>query len=192
MIQLLEVRWSHIATAAASGILFSLSFRLNQYFDEQFVYSAGISLLFLPAGVKLLAVLVGRLPAIVGLLVVSIYLGAGIWPDKSMTSVVYFAIVSLMTYPVAAFSLMRLLHIRHDLSNLRYHHIVLLSLAASVLNGIVHNLLYITQGVTSSEDLWQKSAAMALGDFMGCFVVVALFHAATGVLRGERNRTPVE
>ena len=192
MIQLPEVRCSHIATAVASGLLFSLSFRLNQYFDEQFVYSAGISLLFLPAGVKLLAVLVGRLPAIVGLLIVGIYLGAGIWPDKAMTSIVYFAIVSLMTYPIAAFGLMHLLHIQRDLSNLRYHHIVLLSLAASVLNGVVHNWLYLTQGVTTIEDLWQKSAAMALGDFMGCFVVVALFHAATGVLRGERNRTPLE
>jgi predicted permease len=190
--QLPEVRWSHVAIAVASGLLFSLSFRLNQYFDEQFVYSAGISLLFLPAGVKLLAVLIGRLPAIVGLLVVGIYLGTGIWPDRSMTSVIYFAIVSLMTYPIAAFGLMRLLHIRHDLSNIRYHHIVLLSLAASVLNGIVHNLLYITQGVTASEELWQKSAAMALGDFMGCFVVVALFHAATGVLRKMRSHTSLE
>jgi predicted permease len=192
MIQLPEVRWSHIATAATSGILFSLSFRLNQYFDEQFVYSAGISLLFLPAGVKLLAVLVGRLPAILGLLVVGIYLGAGIWPDKAMTSIVYFAVVSLMTYPIAAFGLMRLLHISHDLSNLRYHHIVLLSLAASVLNGVVHNWLYWSQGVTASEELWQKSAAMAMGDFMGCFVVVALFHAATGVLSRARTREPLE
>jgi len=192
MIQLPEVRWSHIAVAVTSGILFSLSFRLNQYFDEQFVYSAGISLLFLPAGVKLLAVLVGRLPAILGLLVVGIYLGVGIWPDKSMASIVYFAIVSLMTYPVAAFGLMRVLHIRHDLSNLRYHHIVLLSLAASVLNGVVHNWLYWSQGVTASEELWQKSAAMAMGDFMGCFVVVALFHAATGVLRRARRHTPLE
>ena len=192
MIQLPEVRWSHVATAVTSGILFSLSFRLNQYFDEQFVYSAGISLLFLPAGVKLLAVLVGRLPAIVGLLVVSIYLGAGIWPDKAMTSIVYFAVVSLMTYPIAAFGWMRLLNIRQDLSNLRYHHIVLLSLAASVLNGVVHNWLYWSQGVTTSDELWQKSAAMAMGDFMGCFVVVALFHAATGVLRRARRHTPLE
>jgi hypothetical protein len=192
MIQLPEVRCSHIATAVASGLLFSLSFRLNQYFDERFVYSAGISLLFLPAGVKLLAVLVGRLPAIVGLLVVGIYLGAGIWPDKAMTSIVYFAIVSLMTYPIAAFGLMHLLHIHRDLSNLRYHHIVLLSLAASVLNGVVHNWLYLTQGVTTIEDLWQKSAAMAMGDFMGCFVVVALFHAATGVLRKTRSHTSLE
>jgi hypothetical protein len=186
-----EIHLSHIATAVVSGLLFSLSFRLNQIFDAQFVYSAGISLLFLPAGVKLLAVLVGRLPAILGVLVVSIYLGAGIWPDKAMTAIVYFAVVGLMTYPIAAFGLMRLLHIRQDLSNLRYHHIVLLSLAASVLNGVVHNGLYLTQGVTTPDDLWQKSAAMALGDFMGCFVVVGLFHALTGVLRSaHRNPSP--
>jgi hypothetical protein len=183
------IRWSHIAIAVISGILFSLSFRLNQFFDAQFVYSAGISLLFLPAGVKLLAVLVGRLPAIIGLLIVGIYLGAGIWPDKPMSSIVYFAFVSLMTYPIAAFGLMRLLHIQDDLSNLRYHHIVWLSLAASVLNGVVHNWLYLTQGVTASEELWHKSAAMALGDFMGCFVVVALFHATMGVLRSARKHT---
>jgi len=187
-----EVHGTHIATAVASGLLFSLSFRLNQYFDAQFVYASGISLLFLPAGVKLLAVLVGRLPAIMGLLVVSVYLGAGIWPDKPMSAIVYFAVVSLMTYPIAAFGLMRLLHIHQDLSNLRYHHIVWLSLAASVLNGVVHNWLYWTQGVTASEELWQKSAAMALGDFMGCFVVVALFHTLMGVLRNMRNNAHID
>lgn len=185
-----EVRWSHIAIAVISGILFSLSFRLNQFFDAQFVYSAGISLLFLPAGVKLLAVLVGRLPAIVGIMVVSVYLGAGIWPDKAMTAVVYFAFVSLMTYPIAAFGVMHVFRIHKDLTNLRYHHIVWLSLAASVLNGVVHNLLYLTQDVTASEELWRKSAAMALGDFMGCFVVVALFHTTMGVLRSARSHTP--
>ena len=185
-----EVRWSHIAIAVISGILFSLSFRLNQFFDAQFVYSAGISLLFLPAGVKLLAVLVGRLPAIVGIMVVSVYLGAGIWPDKAMTAVVYFAFVSLMTYPIAVFGVMHVFRIHKDLTNLRYHHIVWLSLAASVLNGVVHNLLYLTQDVTASEELWRKSAAMALGDFMGCFVVVALFHAVMGVLRSARKHTP--
>jgi len=187
-----EVRGTHITTAVASGLLFSLSFRLNQYFDEHFVYAAGISLLFLPAGVKLLAVLVGRLPAIMGLLVVGVYLGAGIWPDKPMSTVVYFAVVSLMTYPIAAFGLMRLLHIHQDLSNLRYHHIVWLSLAASMLNGVVHNWLYWTQGVTATEELWQKSAAMALGDFMGCFVVVALFHTLMGVLRRMRNNAHID
>ena len=182
-----EIRLSHIAMAAICGLLFSLSFRLNQYFDEQFIYAAGISLLFLPAGVKLLAVLVGRLPAILGLLIVSIYLGAGIWPDKPMSTIGYFALVGLLTYPIAALGLMRVFGIHQDLRNLRYAHIVALSLAASVLNGIVHNLLYLTQGVTASDELWRKSAAMALGDFMGCFVVVALFHATMSLLRTLRR-----
>jgi len=187
-----EIRLSHIAMAAICGLLFSLSFRLNQYFDEQFIYAAGISLLFLPAGVKLLAVLVGRLPAILGLLIVSIYLGAGIWPDKPMSTIVYFALVGLLTYPIAAFGLMRVFGIHQDLRNLRYAHIVALSLAASVLNGIVHNLLYLTQGVTASDELWRKSAAMALGDFMGCFVVVALFHTTMSLLRTLRRNLQLD
>jgi hypothetical protein len=187
-----EIRLLHLAIAAISGLLFSLSFRLNQYFDAQFVYSAGISLLFLPAGVKLLAVLVGRLPAIIGILLVGIYLGMGIWPDKPMSTIVYFALVGLMTYPIAAFGLMRAFGIHQDLRNLRYAHILALSLAASVLNGIVHNLVYLTQGVTASDELWRKSAAMALGDFMGCFVVVALFHASMGLLRTLRRSTQLD
>jgi hypothetical protein len=55
---------------------------------------------------------------------------------------------------------------------------------------VVHNLLYLTQDVTASEELWRKSAAMALGDFMGCFVMVALFHTTMGVLRSARSHTP--
>jgi hypothetical protein len=33
---------------------------------------------------------------------------------------------------------------------------------------------------------------MALGDFMGCFVVVALFHTLMGVLRNMRNNAHID
>ncbi len=158
---------------------FGLSFRLNQLLDSYFVYTPGISLLFIPAGVKLLLVLVGRLPAVMGILIVSVYLGAGIWPDKSMVTVFSFAFVSLMTYPIASYTVMRALGIHRDLYNLRYWHIVVLSLVASVLNGIVHNVAYLMEGVSAIEAQWSNSAAMALGDFLGCFIVVSLFHTAT-------------
>ncbi len=182
-----EFRLAHLAVALVSGLAFSLSFRLNQYFDDWFVYTPGISLLFIPAGVKLLAVLVGRWPAVIGILVVSVYLGAGIWPDLSMRSVFYFAFVSLMTYPISAYLVMRWLHIQTDLSNLRYSHIVVLLCAASVCNGVVHNWVYMAEGVSSFDVLWQQSAAMALGDFMGCFVVVALFHTTTTLIKAKRS-----
>lgn len=171
-----------LVVLVVSGLAFSFSFRLNQLLDEYFVYAPGISLLFIPAGVKLLLVLVGRLPAVVGILIVSVYLGTGIWPDKSMVTVFNFAFVSLMTYPVASYIVMRVVGIHRDLYNLRYWHIVVLSLAASVLNGIVHNIDYWIEGVSDTESQWGNTAAMVLGDFLGCFVVVSLFHTATLLL----------
>lgn len=182
MFKLPETRWSHVIVLVIAGLAFSFSFRLNQLLDEYFVYVQGISLLFIPAGIKLLLVLVGRLPAVLGILMVSVYLGSGIWPDKSMLTVFNFAFVSLMTYPISAYMVMRTLRIQRDLNNLRYWHIVVLSLAASVLNGIVHNVAYLMEGVTVIEAQWGNSAAMALGDFLGCFIVVSLFHTATLLL----------
>lgn len=175
----------NLAMMIVAGLSFALSFRINQLLDDYFVYAPGISLLFLPAGVKLLFVLIGRLPAIIGIMVVSVYLGHGIWPDKAILPVIYFAFVSLMTYPASAYTIMWALKIRKDLTNLQYWQIVILSLAASVTNGVVHNLLYMSQDVTAPNELWAKAAAMTLGDFMGCFVVVALFQLAV-----SRVRTP--
>ena len=64
---------------------------------------------------------------------------------------------------------MKWLGIHRDLYNLRYGHIV----------------AYLMEGVTAIEAQWGNSAAMALGDFLGCFVVVALFH--TGALLFSRK-----
>jgi len=174
---------SNVAMMIAAGASFALSFRLNQLLDSYFVFAPGISLLFIPAGVKLLFVLIGRIPAIIGIMLVSVYLGYGIWPDKTILPVIYFAFVSLMTYPISAYTIMWLLGIRKDLTNLRYWQIVILSLAASITNGIIHNILYQSQDVTAPNEFWTKAAAMTLGDFMGCFVVVALFQVVTSKVR---------
>ena len=174
---------ANLGMAILAGLSFTLSFRVNQLLDAYFVYSPGISLLFIPAGVKLLFVLIGRLPAMIGIMIASVYLGYGIWPDKSILPVIYFAFVSLMTYTLSAYTIMWTLNIRKDLTNLRYWHILVLSLAASITNGIVHNLLYMSQDVTTPDELWTKATAMTLGDFMGCFVVVALFQVAVSRVR---------
>jgi glucose-6-phosphate-specific signal transduction histidine kinase len=183
------IRQSDLFVALIAGLVFVGSFNFNQYFDEYFVYAPGISLLFIPAGVKLLLVMVGRLPAVIGILIVSVYLGAGIWPDKSLPTVFIFAFVSLMTYPLAAHFVMQALGIHSDLTNLRYWHIVALSFSASVLNGIVHNITYLWQGVIATEELWAKSSAMAFGDFFGCLVVVGIFHTFMLVARHLRHNT---
>lgn len=175
----------NLLMALGAAVAFGLSFRINQLFDDWFVYAPGMSLLFLPAGVKLLFVMVGRIPAICGIMAVSVYLGYGIWPDKSIWPVIYFAFISLMAYPVSAYWVMRRLGIHRDLLNLQYWHIVVLALAASVTNGVIHNVLYTAADVTALHEFWVKAAAMTFGDFMGCFVVVYLFQLAVSKMRPQ-------
>jgi hypothetical protein len=171
-----KIRWVDFLIALICGLVFAVSFNFNQYFDAYFVYAPGISLLFVPAGVKLLLLLIGRWPAYIGLLISGTYLGAGIWPDKTLYAVFLFAFVGLTNYAIVAMGFMKLLRINASLDNLKYSHIVLFSLAASLLNGVVHNLIYIMHDVIITDELWTKSMAMTFGDFMGCFVTVGIFH----------------
>jgi glucose-6-phosphate-specific signal transduction histidine kinase len=170
------IRASDLFVALIAGLVFVGSFNFNQYFDGYFVYAPGISLLFIPAGVKLLAFLVGRTPAVVGLVIASIYTGFRLWTDVQTPAIYYFALVSVLSYPIAASTVMYFLGVQRNLDNLRYWHIAALSMACSVFNGIAHNIVYVWQGLTVTEELWTKSSAMAFGDFFGCLVVVGIFH----------------
>lgn len=177
-----------LAMVGVAFLMFVGSFQLNQSLDSYMLYAPGVSLIFIPAGVKLLAILVGRVPAIVGLFIASIYSSTGLWTELQTASLYFFAIASVFSYAIAAYCVMNWLGIHRDLYNLRYWHIVVLSLVASLLNGIVHNVAYLMEGVTTIEAQWGNSAAMALGDFLGCFVVVSLFHTATLVLSKKQQK----
>lgn len=185
MFNLPKLYASDVAIMASAFLLFVGSFNLNQRLDSLMLYAPGVSLIFIPAGVKLLAILVGRLPAIVGLFIASMYSSAGLWIDLQTTSLYFFAIASVFSYAVSTYYMTQWLGIHRDLYNLCYWHIVVLSVVASVLNGIVHNVAYLIEGVTALETNWGNCAAMALGDFLGCFVVVSLFRAVVLLIKTQ-------
>ena len=167
---------SDVLVAIGVFLLFVASYSLNEFFDPYTIYAPGVSLLFIPAGVKLLALLVARGPAIFGLFFASVYLSTGLWTELGYLSFYYFALVSVLTYSIAIYLVIKYFKVSKTLLNLRYLHIVLMALIACLLNGCFHNVVYMWQGVTSLEELWSKSLAMSLGDFMGCFVVVSIYN----------------
>jgi divalent metal cation (Fe/Co/Zn/Cd) transporter len=57
---------SDLIMMVVAAVAVAAAYRLNGFLDPLFAYTAGISLLFLPAGIKLLFVLIGRLSAVVG------------------------------------------------------------------------------------------------------------------------------
>ncbi len=166
------------AMAVASFLLLQGSFVLNTYLDPYLLYAPGANLVFIPAGVKLLCILVGGVPAAIGILASSAYISIGLWGENTFLSTFSLAIVAVLTYYSAVVGVKKLFKIHDDLSNLRYWHIVVLSTLASVLNGFLLNLAYYSQQVTPVAHIWSKGAAMALGDFMGCCIVVMTFNLA--------------
>jgi hypothetical protein len=90
---------------------------------------------------------------------------------------VYFAFAAVGTYYAAVLAVKKFLHIDDTLSNLRYLDIIILSAAASILNGTVHNLVYVWQDKVKPDEFFAHAAAMVVGDFFGCFIVIMFFNA---------------
>ncbi len=166
-----------LAIGCASFFLFAASFELNERFDSFALYATGISLVFIPAGFKLLCLLVGGEAAAVGLFFSAVYLSLKVWDHTAVMQMVYFAFASVGCYYVAVRLVKKLLRIDESLSNLRYLHIIILSAAASILNGTVHNLVYVWQDKVKPADYFANAAAMVVGDFLGCFIVIMSFNA---------------
>lgn len=166
-----------LAICCASFFLFVISFSDNEAFDSMALYMTGISLVFIPAGFKLLCLLVGGEAAAVGLLISSVYVSMRVWDKTGFMQMVYFAVAAVGSYYVAVLLVKRFLRINDTLSNLRYLHIIILSAAASLLNGTVHNIVYVWQDKVKLDDFFAHAAAMVVGDFLGCFIVIMFFNA---------------
>lgn len=177
----------NLLLASIAFLLFMGSFEANELLDSFMLYAPGVSLIFIPAGVKLLCLLVGGWPAALGLFLSAVYLGAFLWKSLPLVSTLLFGVIGVGTYLVAMQVVMRSFGIRKNLSNLNYTHIIVLSLAASALNGFAHNVAYFTQGITKGADFLGKSTAMAFGDFLGCCVVVMLFNLCINAARSMRR-----
>lgn len=165
-----------LAICVASFFLFVVSFNINAQFDSLTLYTTGISLVFIPAGFKLLCLLVGGEAAALGLLLSSVYMSMGVWSDTKILQMIYFAFAGVGSYYVSVLLVKKTWNIDETLSNLRYLHIIILSAVASIANGIIHNMVYVWQDKVKFEDFFEKSAAMILGDFLGCFIVIMFFN----------------
>lgn len=166
-----------LAICCASFLLFVVSFNLNEFFDSFARYAIGINLVFIPAGFKLLCLIVGGEAAAVGLLLSSVYVSMRVWDHTPVMQMVYFAIAAVGSYYVAVLLVKKFLRINDTLSNLRYLHIIILSAAASILNGTLHNVVYVWQDKVKLDDFFANAAAMVVGDFLGCFIVIMFFNA---------------
>ena len=131
--------------------------------------------LFLPAAMKLFAILIFRWRAVIGVSLAVFSRLELVAPDESMLSWLIVAVFStLAIYLVIELSL-KLLRINRDLSNLKYLQVVILALLASLTNGFTYSfgVSHLTD-MRVGENIFHGGFLAGVGSFAGNALVVCL------------------
>jgi hypothetical protein len=163
------------------GLAYLASFYLNAHVVRAQTVFSGVALFYLPAGVKLLAIMVGRYWGALGLWVANFLHTATGWDGLAWSEVFWMSVLWVGTTFTVVMMWAQYVGLRTDLKNLTFTSFLWLNLIAALVHGLVFNL-YLVLIETRSMTEWVSSAkAMALGDFLGSgalmFMLLGVFKA---------------
>lgn len=173
------------AVVLLSGAIWLASWKLAQTLLDFTQIKQGITLVYVPAGVRLVILLVAGFWGAVGLalvypLVLIQSAAAMSWPEMAVQSVIAGFVPYLVVLAVC-----RTAGVSRDLGKLRSVHLPLLAAAVSIAGALALSLARIAFGRFSAESFLPDFTGIAMGDFLGCFAVILLVRIAIG-----RGRTP--
>lgn len=156
----------------ASLILYFVSLEITKLSPEILIHDQWIYLVFLPAGVRLLSIMLFGAWGAIGDCIALLISAAGILPDQHISVWLSFATSSSLASLLAIRLTMKQLQINLDLSNLQYWQIPVLSLVSNLIHAFVtqFTLSYFLQ--KQFHFYVRDSLAMALGDFIGTMLII--------------------
>ncbi len=161
-----------IADAGAAAITVLVwvgAFYLNEWVFSSAEKTAFVNLVFLPAGVRILAVLIFGWPAAVGLFFGSLITATPIW---HLPAAIVPGFVSALGPAAAVFVGTRSMRLRDDLSGINVRQMTLISIADGLFNAVPSNLFFWTQHRIIRP--WQDVLPMFVGDLLGTFALLYL------------------
>lgn len=163
--------------AGISGLGFYLANLVNELFGASTLYSQGIHLLFLPAGIKHLAILLAGPWGALGCGLALFVLAFDLWPGAPTAHIAVYSLISTgATWAGIALSL-RLMGVDAQLNGLKFIHLPLMDLVTTALHGFTANAFFVLAGMKNGN-FWGHAMAMMVGDFTGSLIVLMLFWLA--------------
>lgn len=166
---------------ALSSVLFLFLLQVNGWLFNQFEWIAGVNWVYLPAGARLLCVLLFRTPGAIGI-------GLGSWLAGSYYAVhpdpVYTVIVSFLS-AFSPYLVYLSLNNRHNLSaslsNLTPKLLVQCCFLFAIASACLHHVWFAFYGHADAS--WQSLLVMATGDFIGAILLLYFVKILLAVLR---------
>ena len=164
-----------IAGVAITWVLF---FKLNAFIFASFEKSPFINLVFIPAGVRLVSVLLFDELAVIGL-----FLGALITSPSFLTNcnqAVLISLVSALNPYLAVHVTRRLLKIDHLLNELHAKELLLIGLFSALFNCLSHHFYFNWAKIKAP---WDDCINIFIGDVFGIGIMLTLFVVTLKLIR---------
>ena len=157
---------------AFAAVAYYLTFKVNQALDPWFLYGQGITLLFLPAGIKHVSILLagqwGALGSFIGLL----FMVPNFWPHLGLGLAVPYAAISTLATWVGIAAGLHWLGVDRNLKNLKLIHLPLIDLLTTALHALVTNGFFVVSGLKKIDEWGVNTLAMMFGDFLGSLTMM--------------------
>ena len=157
-------------------------FELNAYWFEFLAVSAYVGWIFLPAALRVLAVLLFKSRGVLGLFLGALITNAPLWGSEWWNALALSAVSALS--PALAIGLgFRCLMLETNLNGLNGRQLLALSAIAALCNSALHGLLFYA---IEHDTPWQSAMlSMTVGDFAGTLLVL---YSAYAVMRWWRPK----
>jgi len=174
------------AIVVASGVVWLAGWEVAQSILDFTVLKSGVTLVYIPAGIRLLVLLVSGIWGAFGIALAFPLALIQVFPDVTWLEViVYSAIAGLVPYATVQVTC-RATGISRDLGTLRAIHLPLLAAAVSITGAMAYAMALVAFDRFDIANFLPDVTAMAAGDFLGCFAVVALARLAIALRGGHR------
>lgn len=174
----------HGLIVVLSAVVWVGSFAIHDHFLSFLEHAPGIDIVFIPSGVRMIAILIGGIWAVLGVGVGSLFLTATEFKTVHLGTILAVAAGSGL-FPYIALRLsLRATGVQPSLENLTPARLPLVSLGVAIGSAVLHNLLFRSLGLETWSSFAEHVVAMATGDFVGILLAVII---AFLVLRATRR-----
>lgn len=154
---------------AGIALIYWLLYQLNDWLFTNFEVSKSVSWIFLPAAIRVIAVLLFGWEGVAGLLSGSIVMAFPWHGDASVNSCTV-SVLSSISPMLAVMSGIYLMKTKADLHGLRAKQLFVFALLGALFNSVIQNLYFQLSGTAKS---WLTDLApMFVGDFIGTMIVL--------------------
>ncbi|MFD1559972.1 hypothetical protein ACFSHT_30740 [Paraburkholderia silviterrae] len=170
----------HFLSITGTVIAFVVSLWINQLVFADTSFVRGVNWIYLPSGIRLLSTLLVGVDGFIGLLVGGLLMDFLYWfphdPVRAIAGAIFGSLAPYLVYRLA----LERYNLRASLTNLTPKRLLILAVAYSIANPLLHHIWFALQGDT--HNFIESFVMMFVGDLSGALIMLYIMKGMLALL----------